>query len=153
MPVKFTLQPQTKTQFSVQTSPTNCRRLPQSTQEEMFVVRIQNGSGDPFCLHEALVGAQPLPCCHLRCHRHSVVLWHRTFSSCLLQSAQGPQHGSTSAESLHHGTLLVTYRLFSSISKCQSSLTATTELRKYQQGQYFNGNSLVYKSFQNPSSL
>lgn len=42
-----------------------------SNQEEMFVESIENGSRDPFCLHNTLLRAKPLPCCHIRCHSHT----------------------------------------------------------------------------------
>lgn len=121
-----------------------------SNQEEIVVESIQNGSGDPFCLHNTLLRAKPLPAVTFGDSHTSTDTAPSTAIFCM--SAQGPQNISKSTESLDRGTLSAIYR-FSIICKCQSSLIVTTELRKYQQGLYFNGNSLVYKLFQNPSSL
>lgn len=134
MPVKFTLQPQIVPNKNTVLRTNKFYRLQKAT------TKVTRGN---VCwdyteqLRRSLLRAKLLPCCHFRCHRHSTVLWH--CPSCT--SAQRPQHGSESTESSDHGTLLAIYR-FSSICRCQSSLTATTELRKCQQRQYFNGNSL-----------
>lgn len=74
-------------------------------QEEMFVSSIQNGSGDLFCLHKTHLRAKPLPYCHMRCHRHVWSSDTAASPAAFCTSAQGPQHGFKSSESLDHGTL------------------------------------------------
>lgn len=139
MPVKFTLQPQIVPQKIIVLCTNKLYRLQKATR------KVTRRKCLLWVYRTVLETPSESKATALQSHQVSqahVVLWHCTFCT----SAQGPQHGSKSTD-LHHGTLFAIYR-FSSICKCQSSLTTTMRITEVSKGRVFQSAQIIPKSKQ-----